>query len=79
MPHQCPFPVRSTDNRRGYRAGSVPGCALALALVVALLGYASFSHAASAANLGADICAIPISPHTAADRMQAHQLVERAT
>jgi hypothetical protein len=45
MPHQCPFPVRSTDSRRSYRAGSVPGCALALALVAALLGYASFGHA----------------------------------
>ena len=46
MPRQCPFPVRSTDNRRSYRAGSMPGCALGLALVAALLGYASFSHAA---------------------------------
>jgi len=46
MSRQCPFPVRSTDNRRSYRAGSLPGCALGLALVAALLGYASFSHAA---------------------------------
>jgi hypothetical protein len=46
MSRQCPFPVRSTDNRRSYRAGSVPGCALGLALVAALLGYASFGHAA---------------------------------
>ena len=49
MPHQCPFPVRSTDNRRCYRAGSIPGCALGLALIAALLGYASFGHAASPA------------------------------
>lgn len=47
MSHQCPFPVRSTDNRRCYRAGSVPGCALGLALIAALLGYASFGHAAA--------------------------------
>lgn len=49
MSHQCPFPVRSTDNRRCYRAGSVPGCALGLALIAALLGYASFGHAAAPA------------------------------
>lgn len=46
MPQQCPFPVRSADNRRCYRAGSVPGCALALALIVALLGYVGFVHGA---------------------------------
>lgn len=45
MHQQCPFPVRSTDNRRCYRAGSIPGCALGLALIAALLGYASFAHA----------------------------------
>jgi hypothetical protein len=55
MPHQCPFPVRSTDNRRCYRAGSVPGCALALALVVALLGYASLSRAEPTLSHSADI------------------------
>ena len=52
MSRQCPFPVRSTDNRRGYRAGSLPGCALGLALVAALLGYASFSHAAPLEQTG---------------------------
>ncbi len=45
MPNQCPFPVRSTDSRHSYRAGGIPGCALGLALIAALLGYASFSHA----------------------------------
>jgi acyl-CoA synthetase (AMP-forming)/AMP-acid ligase II len=44
--------VRSTDNRRSYRAGSLPGCALGLALVAALLGYASFSHAAPLEQAG---------------------------
>lgn len=52
MPRQCPFPVRSTDNRGSYRAGSLPGCALGLALVAALLGYASFSHAAPSEQTG---------------------------
>lgn len=55
MPHQCPFPVRSTDNRRCYRAGSIPGCALGLALIAALLGYASFGHAAPPDQPGADL------------------------
>jgi len=47
MSHQCPFPVRSTDNRRSYRTGSAPGFTLGLALVAALSGYAGFSHAAA--------------------------------
>jgi hypothetical protein len=46
MSHQCPFPVRSTDNRCGYRAGSAPGFTLGLALVAILSGYASLSDAA---------------------------------
>ena len=45
---QCPFPVRSTDNRRCYQAGSMPGLALVLALAVALSGYAGLSDAAPA-------------------------------
>ena len=36
MSHQCPFPVHSSDNRCGYRAGSAPGFTLSLALVAAL-------------------------------------------
>jgi hypothetical protein len=62
MPHQCPFPVRSTDNRRCYRAGSVPGCALALALVVALLGYAGLSRAEATVPHSADIQAASLAP-----------------
>jgi thermitase len=58
MSHQCPFPVRSTDNRCGYRAGSAPGFTLALALVAALGGYAGLSHAAPAAAAKA---AAPVS------------------
>lgn len=46
MPHQCPFPVRSNDNRSSYRTGSAPGFTLTLALVAALTGYAGFSHGA---------------------------------
>jgi hypothetical protein len=49
MPRHCPFPVRSTDNRRGYRAGTVPGFTLSLALIAALSGYASLTDAAPAA------------------------------
>lgn len=45
MSHQCPFPVRSTDSRCGYRAGSVPGLSLCLALVAVLSCFAGFSHA----------------------------------
>jgi hypothetical protein len=52
MPRQCPFPVRTTYNRRRYRAGGLPGCAIGLALVAALLGYATFSHAASLEQAG---------------------------
>lgn len=46
MPRNCPFPVRSTDSRRCYRTGSVPGFTLSLALVAALSGYAGLNHAA---------------------------------
>lgn len=49
MSHQCPFPVRSTDNRRSYRAGNAPGFTLTLALIAALSGYAGLSEAAPAA------------------------------
>ena len=46
MSHQCPFPVRSTDNRCGYQTGTVSGFALCLAVVAALSCYAGFSDAA---------------------------------
>lgn len=49
---QCPFPVHSTDNRRSYRAGSMPGLTLALAMAAALLGHVGFSDAAPV-NVGA--------------------------
>lgn len=45
MSHQCPFPVRSTDNRCGYRSGSAPGMSLCLALVAVLSCFAGLSHA----------------------------------
>jgi hypothetical protein len=48
MSHHCPFPVRSTDSRSSYRAGSAPGFTLCLALVAALSGYAGYSQAAPA-------------------------------
>jgi len=48
MPRHCPFPVRSTDSRSCYRAGSAPGFTLCLALVAALSGYAGYSYGASA-------------------------------
>ena len=47
MPRQCPFPVRTSDPRRCYRAGSAP-LALSLALAAALFGHASLSEAAPA-------------------------------
>jgi subtilisin family serine protease len=47
MSHQCPFPVRSSDPRGSYRAGSSPVCTLSLALAVALSGYAGVGHAAA--------------------------------
>ena len=53
MSHHCPFPVHSSDNRRGYRTGSAPGFTLALALVAALSGYAGFSHGAPAPQVNA--------------------------
>ena len=49
MSHQCPFPVISSDNRRGYHTGSAPGFTLGLALMAALGGYAGISDAAPAA------------------------------
>jgi len=48
MSHQCPFPVRSTDNRNCYKTGSAPGFVLCLTVVAALLFYADFGHAQSA-------------------------------
>lgn len=48
MSHHCPFPVRSTDTRRSYRAGNAPGFTLTLALIAALSGYAGLSDAAPA-------------------------------
>lgn len=64
MPRHCPFPVRSTDNRRGYRAGTVPGFTLSLALIAALSGYASLTDAAPAApgnKSNAAIAELPVS------------------
>jgi hypothetical protein len=55
MSHQCPFPVRSTDNRRCYRTGSAPGFTLCLALVAALSCYAGFSQAASIQTSAPDL------------------------
>lgn len=55
MSHQCPFPVRSTNNRCCYRAGSVPGFALCLAVVAALSCYAGFSQAAQFAPARATV------------------------
>lgn len=46
MPHQCPFPVHSIDNRRCYRTGSTPGFVLCLAAIASLVCYAGFSYAA---------------------------------
>lgn len=45
MSHQCPFPVRSTDSRCGYRTGSLPGLAFSLALIAALTCFAGICHA----------------------------------
>lgn len=45
MSRHCPFPVRSTDSRCGYHAGSVPALSLCLALAVALSCFASLSYA----------------------------------
>lgn len=53
MSHHCPFPVRSSDNRRGYRTGSAPGFTLSLALMAALSGYAGISEAAPAVEIPA--------------------------
>lgn len=60
MPHNCPFPVRSTDSRSCYRTGSMPGFTLGLALVAALTGYAGISHAAPA-NKSGNVATIPAS------------------
>lgn len=46
MAHQCPFPVRFSDNRRCYRAGSAGGFTLTLLLGAMLLGYLGSSEAA---------------------------------
>ena len=59
MPRNCPFPVRSADNRRCYRTGSMPGFTLSLALVAVLSGYAGFSHAAPASTPG-KVSEIPV-------------------
>lgn len=68
MLHHCPFPVRSTDSRRGYYTGSAPGFTLGLALVAALSGYAGLSHAAPSANAqGNKPTALP---STAPDKVQ---------
>lgn len=54
MTHQCPFPVRSTDSRRSYRAGNAPGFILIFALIAVLSGYAGLSDAAPAAAAAYD-------------------------
>lgn len=77
MPHQCQFPVRSTDSRCGYRAGSIPGCALALALIAAILGYASFSHAMPMGSSGVDFRTTQVPTQADGGRMQAIQMAER--
>lgn len=50
MSHHCPFPVRSTNSRCSYHTGYAPGFTLCLALVAALIGFASVSHAAPSNN-----------------------------
>lgn len=66
MSHQCPFPVRSTDNRRCYRTGSAPGFVLCLAVVAALSCYAGFSHAAPSYALQAGVSdVLPAPSHPA--------------
>lgn len=47
MAHQCPFPVRFSDNRRCYRAGSAAGFTLTLLLAAILLGYVGSGEAAA--------------------------------
>ena len=49
MTHHCPFPVRSTDSRCGYRSGSVPCLTLCLALAAALLCFAGLGYAGGVA------------------------------
>lgn len=61
MSHHCPFPLRSTDTRRGYRAGSVPGFTLSLALIAALSGYASLGEAAPGGQSSAASGELPAS------------------
>lgn len=65
MSHQCPFPVRSTDSRFCYRAGSYPGFTLCLALVAALTGYAGFSHAVPVAATQTHVSAVASSAEPA--------------
>jgi subtilisin family serine protease len=55
MPHQCPFPVRSTDSRVSYHPGSLPGFTLGLALMAAIGCYAGLGHAAPAAQSKASL------------------------
>ena len=59
MSHQCPFPVRSTNSRCSYHAGTAPGFTLCLALVAALMGYASISHAAPSAKAPGNGSVVP--------------------
>ncbi|MDP3422001.1 MAG: hypothetical protein Q8R61_14430 [Thiobacillus sp.] len=66
MSHQCPFPVRSTDPRSSYRAGSVPGLALGLALIAAALAGFGFSAPAGAERLSEQAVAQPYSGGAAA-------------
>lgn len=64
MLHHCPFPVRSTDNRRCYRTGSAPGFTLTLALVAAVAGYAGVSHAAPQAGRAGALTGAPVASAT---------------
>jgi hypothetical protein len=71
MSHHCPFPVRSTDNRRCYQTGSAPGFVLCLALAAALLccyidfGYAAQpGHAQANNSVGLAGIAVAIDTHS---------------
>lgn len=64
------LPVHSSDSRCCYRAGCIPGWALALALVAVLLGYVGLSHGEPMAGSTAEIGTNPIPQHV--DPARAH-------
>ncbi len=66
MSHQCPFPVRSTDSRCSYRAGTVPGFALGFALIAAAVAGFGFSAPAGAERLSEQAIAQPYGGGAAA-------------